>query len=184
MAEGAQRSTVNQGLAAVRRGFRLAVRKNLLATRPEIVLPKVRNVREGYFSDGDFAALLVELPEELRPVIRFARATGWRTRSEVLTLTWDQIDWDDQAAEGANAPVAGPNANIRLAAMATKGGDTRLFPFARAAEVRELLEQRWTSRDGWFVFHRHGKRINSYLHPWEGAATRAELAAPVSHHRV
>ena len=97
LAEGAARSTVNQELAAVRRGFRLAVRKGLLATRPEIVLPKCRNVREGFFSDGDFAALLVELPAYLRPVIRFARATGWRTRSEVLTLTWDQVEWDDQA---------------------------------------------------------------------------------------
>ena len=181
LAEGAARSTVNQELAAVRRGFRLAVRKRLLATRPEIVLPKCRNVREGFFTEGDFAALLVELPDALRPVIRFARATGWRTRSEILPLTWDAVDWDDQAEEGAPVPVAGPKACIRLKAADTKGGDARVFPFAQAGEVRQLLEERWAARDGVFVFHRHGKRIASFRRAWEGACERAGLVGRLVH---
>jgi len=181
LSQGAARSTVNQELAAVRRGFRLAVRKRLLATRPEIVLPKCRNVREGFFSEGDFAALLVELPDALRPVIRFARATGWRTRSEILTLTWGQVEWDDQADEGTPVPVAGPKACIRLAAADTKGGDARVFPFAQAGEVREVLEERWAARDGVFVFHRHGKRIASFRRAWEGACDRAGLEGRLVH---
>jgi len=172
---------VNQELAAVRRGFKLALEKGVLATMPSIKLPKVRNARSGFFEPGAFAALLVELPEELRPVIQFAQATGWRTRSEILPLTWGQVDWDDQPDEGAEVPVAGPKACIRLAAANTKGGDARLFPFAQAAEVRELLEERWRVRDGVFVFNRHGERIKSYRHAWEGACKRAGLEGRLVH---
>ncbi len=137
LAEGAARSTVNQELAAVRRGFRLAVRKRLLATRPEI--------------------------------------------AEILPLTWDAVDWDDQAEEGAPVPVAGPKACIRLKAADTKGGDARVFPFAQAGEVRQLLEERWAARDGVFVFHRHGKRIASFRRAWEGACERAGLVGRLVH---
>ena len=75
----AARATVNQELAAVRRGFRLAIEHGLLAVMPVVKLPKVHNERQGFFSDGDMAALLLELPAYLRPVLQFARLTGWST---------------------------------------------------------------------------------------------------------
>jgi hypothetical protein len=50
----------------VRRAFRLAIEKGLLAAMPAIKLPKVNDARSGFFEDGPFAALVLELPPELR----------------------------------------------------------------------------------------------------------------------
>jgi len=168
MAEGASRATVNYELAAARRAFRLGIEKGLLATMPVIRLPRVHNARSGFFEDGDFAALLLELPPYLQPVVRFLRLTGWR-RSEVLSLTWDQVDWE--------------GAVIRLAASDTKGGDARLFPFGQAPELKQLLEAQWQGRAGLFVFHRAGQRIGAMAlrGAWKRACKRADLPGRLVH---
>lgn len=168
IAEGASRATVNFELAAVRRALRLGIEKGLLATMPVIRLPRVHNARSGFFEDGDFAALLLELPSHLQPVVRFLRLTGWR-RSEVLSLTWDQVDWE--------------GAVIRLAAGDTKGGEARLFPFAEAPELRDLLEAQWKARAGLFVFQRHGERVGdgALRFGWGRACKRAGLEGRLVH---
>ncbi len=124
-------------------------------------LPTVNNARSGFFDDGDLAALLLELPADVRPAIRFASLTGWR-REEVLGLTWDAVDWEGQV--------------MRLQATDTKGKDARLFPFGLAPDVKELLEERWRARDGLFVFHRNGERIQSFRSAWTKACKKAGLA--------
>ena len=67
------------------------------------------------------------LPDDLRPVMRFAYCTGWRVQSEVLPLTWRDVDLD-----------AGV---VRLEPETTKNAEGRAFPFdalpARAALLRE-----------------------------------------------
>jgi len=167
LAEGAARATINQELAALRRGFRLAVKKHLLAVLPVFELPKVHNERRGFFEEGDFAALELELPTYLRSVIRFARLTGWRVHKEVLPLTWDAVDWDGQV--------------IRLAAADTKGGEARTFPFGQAPDLRTLLETQWAGRDGLYVFHRNGKRIKDFRGAWRNACQRAGLVGRIPH---
>ncbi len=167
MAEGVARATVNQELAALRRGFRLAIKKGLLATMPFIELPKVHNERRGFFETGDLAALELELPEPVRAVVRFARLTGWRVHKEILPLTWDAIDWEGQV--------------IRLAQADTKGGEARLFPFGQAPELREVLAAQWRGRRGLFVFHRNGKRITDIRGAWRNACRRAGLVGRIPH---
>ena len=166
--QGAARSTVNYELAGLRRSFKLAIEKGLLATMPVIKLPKVRNARSGFFEEGEFAALLLELPPVLQPLIRFLRRTGWR-RSEALGLTWNAIDWEGKV--------------IRLGATDTKGGEARVFPFARASDLKALLEAQWGTRDGLFVFHDHGQRIGvgKLRSGWKRAVTRAGLAGRLVH---
>lgn len=61
-----------------------------------------------------FAALLLELPADVRPVVEFLHATGWRL-NEVLQLTWDAIDWEGEV--------------IRISGDKMKGHDDRVFPF-------------------------------------------------------
>jgi integrase len=51
------------------------------------------NARQGFFEQAEFEALLPHLPDYARPAIQFAYITGWRIRSEVLPLTWAQIDF-------------------------------------------------------------------------------------------
>ncbi len=160
---GASRQTVNNELSALRRGFKLAVKKQKLATMPVFELPKVKNARSGFFEDGDFAALVVELPIDIQHVIRFLRLTGWR-RSEALNLTWDQVDWEGKV--------------IRLAAGDTKGKAARLFPFGLAPDLRALLQNRWDARRGQYVFHRNGERIGkgALRSAWKRGCLLAGLA--------
>ncbi len=165
---GASRATVNYELAALRRAFRLAVEKGILATVPVIKLPRVRNARSGFFEAGDLAALMVELPPGVRPVVQFLKLTGWR-RGEALGLTWDQVDWEGKV--------------IRLAAADTKGGDPRLFPFGLAPELAGVLQTQWETRQGPFVFQRGGQPLTLGLlrSGWKRGTRRAGLEGRLVH---
>lgn len=171
LAEDAAPQTVNNELSALRRGFSLAVEKKLLATMPvKFRLPKVNNEREGFFEQGNLAAVLLELPEYCRVVIRFLDATGWRVR-EALGLTWDRVDWDRQG--------------IRLSPRYTKGKKNRLFPFGMAPDLKAILEAAWKARNGDFVFQ--GPRAGSplgyttLLHHWQRAVKRAGCPDRIIH---
>jgi len=166
--EGAARQTVNNELSALRRGFSLAVNKGVLARAPKIDLPKVQNARSGFFEDGDFAALLLELPAFLRPAIRFLRFTGWRV-VEALSLTWDMVDWEGQV--------------IRLPAALAKAKTPRLFPFGSAPDLKALLDAQWKVRNGDRVFHQDGQAItyDSAWYWWKQARKRAGLPKAIIH---
>jgi integrase len=165
MGEGASRQTANTELAVLRQGYKLAIEKGLLAAMPIFKLSKVRNARSGFFEPGDFAALLLELPAHAAADPLRALA-GWRI-SEILTLTWDAVDWDGQV--------------IRLAPSQTKGWDARIFPFGGAPELREPLEGQCFKRHGLFLFHRHGQRIKTFCRARRSACKRAGLEGRLVH---
>ena len=64
-----------------------------LSRKPKIPSLKVENGRTGFFEQDQFKRLLRYLPHHVRPVIQFAYFTGWRIPSEVLTLTWWQVNF-------------------------------------------------------------------------------------------
>ena len=170
LAEGAARQTVNNELSVLRRGFNLAIEKGLISTAPAIKLPRVENAREGFFEDGDFAAVLLALPAYAQPVVRFLRVTGWRVE-EALTLTWDRIDLEQEG--------------IRLSARQTKGKQARLFPFGLSPDLKDVLTAAWAARDGLFVFQgpRKGERLGytTLLHHWQRATKQAGCAGRLMH---
>ncbi len=168
LATGRSRSCVNYELACVRRAFRLAIEKGLLATMPVIKLPRVHDARQGFFEDGPFAALVLELPPDIAALVKFLRFTGWR-RNEALGLTWDQVDREGEV--------------IRLSAANTKGGDARLYPYGQAPELKQLLDAQWAARDRLFVFHRRGARIGigALRSAWTRATKRAGLEGMLLH---
>lgn len=125
LADGAARQTVNNELAALRRGFKLAVEKGLVGTMPTIKLPKVHNARSGFVEDGEFAAVLLELPPDMRDLVQFLRCTGWR-RDEGRLLQWANVDRD--------------GGTIRLGDGRSKSGKPRVFPFGLAPTVRHAWE--------------------------------------------
>lgn len=92
LAQGAEPATVNRELAALRRAFRLAVDGGKLAMMPKVKLLKEDNVRKGFIERHEFDAILLQLPEELHPPLKFAYGTGWRFKSEVLSMTADRVD--------------------------------------------------------------------------------------------
>jgi integrase len=160
--EGAARQTVNNELSALRRGFSLAIKKGILSTAPKVELPRVQNARSDFFDDGDFAALLLELPAFLQPAIRFLWFTAWRIE-EALHLTWDMVDWEGQV--------------IRLPAALAKAKTPRLFPFGSAPDLKALLDAQLQGREGDCVFHQDGRAItyNSAWYWWKQARKRAGL---------
>lgn len=119
--EEAAPATVRYELAALKRMFTLGVQAGKIAQRPHIPAIQVSNTRTGFFEHTDFAPLLAELPDYLKPVVEVAYYTGWRIPSEVLRLTWAQVDFD-----------AGV---VRLEPRSTKNDEGRTFPFDAARAV-------------------------------------------------
>lgn len=172
--EGAALATAYYELRVLKRGFRLLERRGDLTrvpTFPEMKNPN--NARQGFFTDADFAALQVELPEHLRAPAEFGYLTSWRKR-EVFGLRWEHIDGE----------------TIRLDVRTTKSGRGRVFPFGSYPALRDLIaRQRAYSdameaelhRDVPWVFHRGGKRIRSHYDAWRAACRRAGLEGRTFH---
>ena len=140
----------------------------LLAVMPVFNLPKVQNARSGFFEDGEFAALLLELPADVRDMVEFLRATGWR-RDEARLLTWAAVDMEGGI--------------IRLEDARSKSGKPRIFPFGLAPSLKTLLQKRWAERDGLYVFHREGRPlgVGAVRSAWRRACKRAGLVGRLVH---
>jgi integrase len=173
-AGGVAAATINRELATLRRGFRLAVRAKRLDSRPEFSLLAEHNARQGFFERPQLDAVLVHLPDDLRPVVLAAYVTGWRVKSELLTRQWRHVDMD-----------AGW---LRLEPGEGKTREGRMFPFT--AELRKLLkeqrarttvlEQTTRSVIPW-VFHRDGKAIRSFYGAWRKACKAAGVPGRLLH---
>jgi integrase len=163
----AQPATIRYELSILKRMCHLAVIAERLDHAPHVPSIEVRNTRKGFFEAADLTAVLGHLPDELRPVARFAYLTGWR-RGEILLLTWRQVDF--------NGGV------VRLDPGTTKNDEGRAFPFAvlpdLAALLRDLREatarlERETGRIIPWVFHRRGEPIKDFRGVWAKACTAA-----------
>src|SRR5947208_3126630 len=82
--------------------------------------------------EGEFAALLLESTADVRDLVQFLRATGWR-RDEGRLLTWAAVDMG--------------GGTIRLEDARSKSGKPRVFPFGLAPSLKALLEKRRAQRD-------------------------------------
>jgi integrase len=167
---GAAPATIRNELGALRRAFRLAKRAGKVASIPEFPTLEAANIRTGFFEPEDFDAVLSELSADLQPPMEFAYLTGWRTKSEVLRLTWDRVDF-----------TAGV---VRLEPGQTKTNEGRTFPFSVLPRLRQLLERQRTTTDTVerqlgaivpYVFHRNGKPIHDYHEAWHNACKRAAV---------
>lgn len=173
--DGAANASIRKELAALKRAFNLAIQAEQLTTKPHIPSVKVSNTREGFFEPGELEAVIAELPDYLRPVVRFAALTGWR-KGEVLPLQWSQVDFD--------------GGTVRLAPGTTKNDEGRTFPFRALPELEAVLEgQRALTRALererreiiTHVFHRNGKPLKSIRSAWNAACERAHLRGMLFH---
>ncbi|HUG01909.1 MAG TPA: tyrosine-type recombinase/integrase [Longimicrobiales bacterium] len=173
--EGASASSIQKELAALKRAFRLAVLEGRLSAMPAFPSIAVRNEREGFLSAADLERLVAELPDYLRPLTRFAFATGWR-RGECVGLKWSDVDFE-----------AGV---VRVEASRTKTAKARTFPFGALPSLTALLEaqraatraqERETGQLVPYVFHRAGEPIRSFYGAWRSACERAGLPGTLFH---
>jgi len=171
---GAARATVNRDLAALRRAFRLALRRQELSQMPYIGMLPENNARQGFFEQDEFDAVLTHLPNELQAPLRFAYITGWRLKSEVLKLTVAQVDM----REGC----------VRLEVGTSKTGEGRTFYVTQA--LRKVLEQQLAAietlkRKGVicpYVFHRDdGSAIRDFRASWNAACLTAGYEGKLFH---
>jgi integrase len=144
------------------------------------------NARQGFFEREQYEAVLRHLPEELRPVITFGYLTGWRVNSEVLPLTWAQLD--------LKAGV------VRLEPGTTKNREGREFYFDPADALGQLLQgqrdltdarQRETNTIIQWVFYRmvakgrrgpkRAKRITTFGRAWKIACKAAGCPGRIVH---
>jgi integrase len=170
---GASNAEINRELAALRRAFRLAVRAGRLVQCPYVPMLQERNIRRGFLERDQIEAICDALPEPLRPVVKFAYATGWRTASEVLPLEWRNVDWSGRC--------------IRLDAHTTKNGEARSFPFT--TDIETILKDRLAEHERLkalgticpFVFHRNGGRIMTFRGAWAAACESAGFPGKLIH---
>lgn len=122
--EGAANGTINRELTALRRMFNLALQAEKLRHAPHVPHLQENAPRSGFFEEEAFRSVVKHLPENVRPVATFAYHTGWRVPSEILPLTWAQVDFKGRA--------------VRLEPGTTKNREGRTFPMF--PELRALLE--------------------------------------------
>lgn len=182
--QGAKPATVNRELAQLRRGYRLAIKGELLSRRPAFSLAAEHNRRRGFFEVDQFEAVMPKLPEHLQPLMRFLYWTGWRS-AEARGLEWRQVD--------RKAGV------VRI--EDTKSGEPRTIPYKALPALHEVIEAQWKRRaalmreaatqDGKrkrlarivpFVFCTpRGHRITDYSTAWAEACTKAGLPGRIVH---
>lgn len=168
--QGASNGQINRELAALKRMFNIAFQKEKIAKKPYIPMLEENNVRQGFFEPWEFTSVLARLPEYLRPPFTFAYNTGWRTKSEVLRLRWEQIDLE-----------AG---TVRLEVGTTKNKEGRLIYLTQ--ELQQMLESQWqehlaTYPDCSLVFHNQGKPIVNYSKVWHKACREAGISGKLDH---
>jgi integrase len=179
--DGMKLASINREKAALRRAFKLAIRKGLLVVAPYIETPKENNARTGFLEYAAFAAIRAALPPDLRVVATAAFYTGWRVKAELLALDWKHIDRDA--------------CTINLPAACSKNKRPRVFPYGELPELREAIEHCWTEHERiakldkvtarvfvrWTGKKRTGKPIKSWRKAWRIACAGAGQAGQIPH---
>ena len=172
--DGAAAATVNRELAALRAAFRLGIRNGVVSGMPYIGLLPERNVRTGFAEHAQVEAVCRHLPPDEADAVRVMFITGWRSRSEVLRLTWPQVDWT--------------GGFLRLEPGTTKNDEGRSFPLI--PELRAVLERRLEvtrrceraqGRIIPLVFHRNSRPIKAMRRSWASACRHAGVPALLLH---
>jgi integrase len=173
--EGAAAASIQRGLEAIRRAFRLAADSNLVTFTPAIPTISVKNARQGFVSRADFEALLANLGElrgrgeekrfvhdaDLQDFTAWAFWTGMR-KGEISKLTWEAYDRETQT--------------LRLHARDAKTGYGRTL--ALVGPLQEIIQRRIDARrlDCTLIFHRAGQPVAEFRKAWASAIKRAGLA--------
>ena len=156
--DGVMNSTINRALEIVRRILHLARDEwQWLQRFPRIrMLPEPKR-RIRFLTREEADKLLEVLPEHMRPIVRFALATGCRM-SEILSLEWRRVDFDRRVAW--------------LEPGTTKNGEGRGLPLNRDAVL--ALRSVSGAHPEW-CFTYQGKRLIAVGSAWKKALRRAGI---------
>lgn len=170
----ASNAEINRELAILKRAFNLAHEAKKVSFVPKIRPLKEHNRRTGFFEKDQFEAVRKRLSPALQAVVTFAYVTGWRIRSEVLTLEWRNVDFK-----------AGT-----ITLETSKNDEPRVFPLDAHAELKALLERQKAGTDALqrkrgivcrYVFHRNGRPIRDFYAAWRTACKEAGCPGRIPH---
>jgi integrase len=173
-ADGLTNGSINRELAALKRMFNLGLQSGKIIRKPHIEMLQEDNVRRGFFEWDEFEAIHAKLPEYLKGSLIFAYLTGWRVPSEVLRLTWANVDFKA--------------CTVRLEPGTTKNKKGRLIYMTPALKLlldqqhrRSMTFQRENGRIVPLVFHNDGEPIRNYYKAWHKACRLAGLPDKIPH---
>jgi integrase len=147
--DGVANSTINRALEIVRRILNLAHQDwHWLQQVPRVRMLKEPKRRIRFLTHEEADRLNEALPEHLRPVVRYALATGCRM-SEILHLEWSRVDFNRRVAwldpgttkngEGRGIPL---NKDAVLALRSIQGIDAR-WCFTYQGEPMQEIGSAW-----------------------------------------
>jgi integrase len=153
----------------------LGERAEKVAKRPHIALLQENNARRGFLEAGQLRALLIVLPNDLKPVIEAAYLTGWRIRSELLSREWHHVDFK--------------GGWIRSEPGEAKNKEGRQYPML--PPLRALLEAQKAKAEAlarstgkitpWVFFREHGDQIKDFYGAWRAACRKVGVPGIVPH---
>jgi integrase len=151
-------ATINRALEVVRRVLNVAHQDwRWLRGVPKVRMLKEPRRRIRFLRREEADRLIEALPNHMKPVVRFALATGCR-EGEILGLEWSRVDLERHVAW--------------LDHGTTKNGDGRGIPLnadaVTALESCQGQHQRW-------VFTYGGERLRHSSSAWDTAKRRASI---------
>jgi len=160
--EGAANATIYQDLAALKRMLNLAAKETppKVLHVPHIPSLKIDNVREGFFEDSDYQALIKELPEYFIGIAEFAYWTGWR-EAQIRSLTWKMVNIKERL--------------ITAPGRITK--NSKPHTIYMNDEVLDVIKRQQSERNLGckYVFHRNGRQVQDFRWIWNKACRKAGL---------
>jgi integrase len=156
--DGVSNATINRALEIVRRILNLAYQDwRWIRAVPKIRMLKEPRRRVRFLRREEAGRLVDALPTHMKPIVRFALATGCRA-SEIFGLEWDRVDLARKVAW--------------LDHGATKSGDGRGIPLN--ADAVAALQSTFGQHPRWcFTFA--ARRIQKSSTAWNKARRRAGI---------
>lgn len=161
-------ATINRMLSALRRSFKLGQEAlpPLVIIYPKITLLEEDNVREGFLEHPEYQRLRDELPSmHQKMILVIGYHLGMRL-GEILTLRWEQVDWEE--------------GYIRLKKRQTKGKQARNAPLY--GDLRAWLQMAASDPDrGLTIVACKGRSIKEVKTAWGHACIRAGVPGLLRH---
>jgi integrase len=167
------RATVNRRTQLLGQAFKLGTRNKQLSVAPFIPrLSEVGNERQGFFEASDFEAVVANLPEHLRDLIRFGFLTGWR-KGSIKSLRWADVGDDVIYLRAENSKTRKPET------MPIEGELQGIIERRRTARAVEA--ENGATRFAEHVFHHDGQPIGDFRKAWATACKKAGCPGMLVH---